>query len=84
MNDSKYEFTYNSPDKSEFPSQITVKSNAESLSSVVDAFESFLKASGFCFDGKHLELIDDDPILGRTAQESILDDVNIITGAGVR
>ena len=40
--------------------EVTVKTSAEQLSDIVTAFEDYLRATGFHFEGQRLELVDDD------------------------
>ncbi len=37
----------------------TIETDVEHLDDVLLAFERFLKAAGYHFDGKHLELVED-------------------------
>jgi hypothetical protein len=40
--------------------EVTVKTSAEQLSDIVAAFEDYLRATGFHFEGQRLELVDDE------------------------
>jgi hypothetical protein len=39
--------------------EVTIRTRTENLHEVVEAFEGYLRAAGFHFDG-HLDLVDDD------------------------
>jgi hypothetical protein len=39
--------------------EVTMEVQAEDLPSIIEEFELFLKASGFCFDG-HLDIVEEE------------------------
>ena len=41
-------------------SEVIVRTEAEELSNLVNAFEDYLRACGFYFHGQRIELVDDD------------------------
>ena len=58
-----YRFEYIPNEKDPFDNKrVIIESCSVSLDEVVDAFESFLKASGFNFEGQHLELVENEPL----------------------
>ena len=54
-------FTYTPDPENHFDHvKVTVQTETTSLTDVVSAFESYLKAAGFCFGNAHLEFADDE------------------------
>ena len=67
---SKYTFTCEYTDISGRPdgSKITIEVQEDTLMSVVEAFERFLKGAGFIFDG-YLQIVDEEEYPAGTYQE---------------
>lgn len=67
---SKYTFTCEYTDISGQPdgSKITIEVQEDTLMSVVEAFERFLKGAGFIFDG-YLQIVDEEEYPAGTYQE---------------
>jgi hypothetical protein len=58
---SKFTFVYQNEDvfTEEVTSKVTMETNAESLSELLEEFECFLRGAGYYFEGK-LDLVDQD------------------------
>ncbi len=55
----KYIFTKNQDINNKFDhTKVQIESDAETLSEILEAFEYFLKGSGFVFEG-HLDIVND-------------------------